>query len=216
MKHIQKLPDNELPNRQLFYTIDILDRAISKGNQVAFHYNEYHTDKKLYPRLDHEGNVRAYIINPYQMAAVNGRYYLICNHDKYEDVSNYRVDRITDIQLLDTPVKPMKSVKGLEQGLNLPKHMAEHVYMFTGESVPVTFRAKKYLLTDLFDWFGKDMQFIDETEEEVTVRVTVNLEAIRKWALQYALHVKVLKPERHVDMLKEDVKRAAEYYGLID
>lgn len=216
VKHIQKLPDNELPNRQLFYTIDILDQAISKGNQVAFHYNEYHTDKKLYPRLDHEGNVRAYIINPYQMAAVNGRYYLICNHDKYEDVSNYRVDRITDIQLLDTPVKPMKSVKGLEQGLNLPKHMAEHVYMFTGESVPVTFRAKKYLLTDLFDWFGKDMQFIDETEEEVTVRVTVNLEAIRKWALQYALHVKVLKPERLVDMLKEDVKRAAEYYGLID
>lgn len=60
------------------------------------------------------------------------------------------------------------------------------------------------------------MQFIDETEEEVTVRVTVNLEAIRKWALQYALHVKVLKPERLVDMLKEDVKRAAEYYGLID
>lgn len=197
----------------MFYTIDILDQAISKGNQVAFHYNEYHTDKKLYPRLDHEGNVRTYIINPYQMAAVNGRYYLICNHDKYEDVSNYRVDRITDIQLLDTPVKPMKSVKGLEQGLNLPKHMAEHVYMFTGESVPVTFRAKKYLLTDLFDWFGKDMQFTDETEEEVTVRVTVNLEAIRKWALQYALHVKVLKPERLVDMLKEDVKRAAEAYG---
>ena len=115
--------------------------------------------------------------------------------------------------MLDTPVKPMKSVKGLEQGLNLPKHMAEHVYMFTGESVPVTFRAKKYLLTDLFDWFGKDMQFTDETEEEVTVRVTVNLEAIRKWALQYALHVKVLKPERLVDMLKEDVKRAAEAYG---
>ena len=55
VKHIQKLPDNELPNRQLFYTIDILDQAISKGNQVAFHYNEYHTDKKLYPRLDHEG-----------------------------------------------------------------------------------------------------------------------------------------------------------------
>ena len=38
--------------------------------------------------------------------------------------------------------------------------------MFTGESVPVTFRAKKYLLTDLFDWFGKEMQFLDETEDE--------------------------------------------------
>ena len=214
VKHIQTLPDNELPNRQLFYTIEILDQAITKGKQVAFHYNVYHTDKKLHPRSDHEGNVRTYVINPYQMAAVNGRYYLICNYDKYDDVSNYRVDRITDIQLLDTPVKPMKNVKGLEHDLNLPKHMAEHVYMFTGESVPVTFRAKKYLLTDLFDWFGKAMQFTDETEDEVTVRVSVNLDAMRKWALQYALHVKVLKPERLVEMLKEDVKRAAEQYGI--
>lgn len=214
VKHIQTLPDNELPNRQLFYTIEILDQAITKGRQVSFHYNEYHTDKMLHPRIDHEGNVRTYIVNPYQMAAVNGRYYLICNYDKYDDVSNYRVDRITDIQLLDTPVKPMKNMKGLEHGLNLPKHMAEHVYMFTGESVPVTFRAKKYLLTDLFDWFGKEMQFTDETEEEVTVRVTVNLDAMRKWTLQYALHVKVLKPERLVEMLREDVKQAAEQYGL--
>lgn len=214
VKHIQTLPDNELPNRQLFYTIEILDQAITKGRQVSFHYNEYHTDKMLHPRIDHEGNVRTYIVNPYQMAAVNGRYYLICNYDKYDDVSNYRVDRITDIQLLDTPVKPMKNMKGLEHGLNLPKHMAEHVYMFTGESVPVTFRAKKYLLTDLFDWLGKEMQFTDETEEEVTVRVTVNLDAMRKWALQYALHVKVLKPERLVEMLREDVKQAAEQYGL--
>ena len=214
VKHIQTLPDNELPNRQLFYTIEILDQAITKGRQVSFHYNEYHTDKMLHPRIDHEGNVRTYIVNPYQMAAVNGRYYLICNYDKYDDVSNYRVDRITDIQLLDTPVKPIKNMKGLEHGLNLPKHMAEHVYMFTGESVPVTFRAKKYLLTDLFDWFGKEMQFTDETEEEVTVRVTVNLDAMRKWALQYALHVKVLKPERLVEMLREDVKQAAEQYGL--
>ena len=216
VKHIQTLPDNELPNRQLFYTIEILDQAITKGRQVSFHYNEYHTDRMLHPRIDQEGNVRTYIVNPYQMAAVNGRYYLICNYDKYDDVSNYRVDRITDIKLLETPVKPMKKVKGLEHGLNLPKHMAEHVYMFTGESVPVTFRAKKYLMTDLFDWFGKDMKFSDETEEEVTVRVTVNLDAMRKWALQYALHVKVLKPERLVDMLKEDVRQAAEQYGFIE
>ena len=56
----------------------------------------------------------------------------------------------------------------------------------------------------------------DETDEEVTVRVTVNLDAMRKWALQYALHVKVLKPERLVNLLKEDVKRVAEQYGFME
>ena len=110
------------------------------------------------------------------------------------------------------PVKPMKKVKGLENGLNLPKHMAEHIYMFTGESAAVTFRAKKYLVSEIIDWFGKEVRFSDETEDEVTVRVTVNLEAMRKWALQYAVHVKVLGPEKLVDVVKEDIKKAREQY----
>lgn len=215
VRYIRTLPENSPPNKQLFYTIEILDRAISGGRQVAFHYNEYYTDKCLHPRKNSAGEVREYLINPYQMAAVNGRYYLICNCDKYDDVANYRLDRITDIRLLDTPAKPMEKVRGLEQGFSLPKHMAEHVYMFTGESAPVTFRAKKYLLNDLFDWFGKDMRFTDETEEEVTVRVTVNLEAMRKWALQYALHVKVLKPEKLLKAIQEDVRLAAERYEAV-
>ena len=108
----------------------------------------------------------------------------------------------------------MKKVKGLENGLNLPKHMAEHVYMFTGESVPVTFRAKKYLLTDLFDWFGKEMQFLDEAGDEVTVRVTVNQDAMQKWALQYALHVTVVKPEGLVKKIQEDIRNAAINYQV--
>ena len=216
VKHIQTMPDNELPNKQLFYTIEILDQAISRGKQVSFQYNEYYTDGRLHARKDGSGHVRTYIINPYQIAAVNGRYYLICNNDKYDGVSNYRVDRITDICLLDMPAKPMKKVKGLENGLNLPKHMAEHVYMFTGESVPVTFRAKKYLLTDLFDWFGKEMQFLNETEDEVTVRVTVNQDAMQKWALQHALHVTVVKPEGLVNKIQEDIRNAAKNYGVTD
>ena len=132
----------------------MLDEAISKGRQVSFTYNSYGTDKKLHPRRDSAGNIREYIVNPYQIAAANGRYYLICNYDKYDNVAHYRLDRITNIKLLPTPAKPMEQVKGLEHDFDLPRHMAEHVYLFAGESGPVTFRAKKYLLNDIIDWFG--------------------------------------------------------------
>lgn len=213
VKHIQMPPDNELTNRQLFYTIEVLDQAITNGKQVTFYYNEFHTDLKMHPRESGNGEKRRYLINPYQMAAVNGRYYLICNYDKYDNVAQFRLDRITDIEMLDSPVKAMKKVKGLENGLNLPQHMAEHIYMFTGESVPVIFRAKKYLVNEIIDWFGKDLRFLSEKEDEVTVRVVVNLEAMRKWAMQYAVHVKVLEPERLVTMIKEDIMVAVEQYG---
>lgn len=212
VKHIRTLAGNQPANKQLFYTIDILDEAISKERQVKFHYAEYGTDKKLHNRKNSEGTTREYIINPYQIVVTNGRYYLICNYDKYDDLSNYRVDRITDIELLNTPAKPKRKVKGAENGFDLSKHMAEHIYMFSDESDTVTFRVKKYILDDVMDWFGKDLTFFDETEDEVSVRTRVNLAAMRCWAMQYALHARVLSPESLVEEVRNDIKKAEENY----
>ena len=64
------------------------------------------------------------------MVAVNDKYYLICNVDKYDNVAHFRVDRMTDIKMLQKKVKPQKQVKGLENGIDLPKHVMEHIYMF--------------------------------------------------------------------------------------
>lgn len=92
VNHICSLPEIRPENKELFYTIDVLDEAISKGKKVSFIYNSYGTDKKLHPKRERE-----HVINPYQMVATNGRYYLICNYDKYDTLSNYRIDRITGI-----------------------------------------------------------------------------------------------------------------------
>ena len=207
VRFISTLPEIAPQNKGLFYTIEILDEAIAKGKQVAFTYNEYGTDKKLHPRREEE-----YIVNPYQMAATNGRYYLICNYDKYDNLANYRLDRITGIRLLDTPAKPVRQVEGMKNGLYLPKHMAEHLYMFSGESIPVTFRMKKKILNDVIDWFGTDVAFSDETEDEVTARVTVNKDAMRHWALQYARHIRILTPTDLAETVKNDLRNAFENY----
>lgn len=209
VRFVSTLPETAPKNGQLFYTIEILDEAIAKGKQVAFIYNKYSTDKKLHPRRERE-----YIVNPYQMAATNGRYYLIGNYDKYDNLANYRLDRITNIRLLDTSVKPVRQVEGMQNGLYLPKHMAEHLYMFSGESVPVTFRMKKGILDDVIDWFGTDITFSDETEEEVTARVTVNWHAMRHWSLQYCRHIRIMSPIDLADTVKNDLQNALENYLL--
>ena len=215
VSHITSLPENQPENRQLFYTIEILDEAISRKRQVELTYNSYGTDKKLHPHLDDEGQPKRQIINPYRMAAANGRYYLICNHDQHDNIAYYRIDRITDIILLDTPQKPARSIPELKNGLDLPKHMAEHLYMFPGKSEQVTFRARKYLLNDLIDWFGKGIRFTDETDDTVTASVTVNLNAMRLWAMQYALHVQVLTPEALVKQIKADLSQSMAMYESV-
>ncbi len=208
IRFISKLPETASENRELFLTIDVLDEAIADGKQVAFTYNEYGTDKKLHPKRD-----RKYIVNPYQMAATNGRYYLIGNYDKYDNLANYRMDRITNIRLLDTPVKPKEQVEDGKQ-FSLPKHMAEHLYMFSGESIPVTFRMNKDILNDVIDWFGSDIVFFDEAADEVTARVTVNKRAMRYWARQYCGTVKLLSPPDLVETVKSDLRWALEQYEL--
>lgn len=214
VKHIQTLPEPSLQSKQLFYTIEVLDEAIDRRRQVSFTYNSYGADKRLHPRKDDRGEIREYIVNPYQIAASNGRYYLICNYDKYDNVANYRLDRITNIKLLPTPVKPIDKVKGLENGFDLPKHMAEHIYMFSGESGTVIFRAKKYLLNDIIDWFGGGVTFFDETDEDISVRVRVNYAAMRRWGLQYALHAKILFPELLATQVKNDIIESMKNYSV--
>lgn len=217
VNHIQTMPTAGPINHELFFNIELLDEAIEQSKKVSFKYTHYTVDEKnnlvLKPRTNDAGLDREYIINPYQMVATNGRYYLICNNDKYDNVSHYRLDRMTGIQVLDEHRKPMRKVKGLEHGLNLPKHMAEHIYMYRGESVSVKLRFHKQVIGEFVDWFGTDhIDFSNQTEDEVTVRVRVNREAMRKWALQYALHVRVLSPDDLVDDIKEDIEQAMKNY----
>lgn len=213
MRHVCNMPENLPQNKELFYTIEMLDEAISTGRQVSFKYNRYGTDKKLHPRQSSSGEDRVYIVNPYQMVATNGRYYLVCNYDKYDNIANYRVDMITDIKVLDSPVKPKKQVRGLEAGLDLPKHMAEHIYMFSDETVRVKFIAKKYIVGEIIDWFGKDVKFSNETEDEVTAEVRVSAMAMKFWALQYAPHITVTEPKTLRDEIGTELRKAAERYG---
>ncbi len=207
VRFISTFPENKPKNTQLFYTIEILDDAIAAGKQVAFTYNRYGTDKKLHPRSD-----APYIVNPYQMAATNGCYYLLGNENRENSLYHFRLDRITDIHQLNTSAKPVRQLSGMQNGLYLPKHMAEHLYMFSGKSVVVTFRMKKTILNDVIDWFGTDITFAEETEDEVTARVTANWSAMRYWAQQYCRFVRILTPDDLAQTVKEDLKSAYDNY----
>ena len=195
VRHVRNLPVDQPQNAELFYTIEILDEAIEKNRQVVFHYGDYGTDKKLHLRERKGGKPREYLVNPYQMVATNGRYYLIANVERHDNISHYRVDHIRDIEITNTPAKPQRKVEGLENGLDLPKHMAEHVYMFAGESQRVIMRTTPGMAGELIDWFGSGVTFSDETETSVIAHVTANLQAMRFWALQYAPYVTVLAPQ---------------------
>lgn len=203
VKHICNMPSDSGIDRQLFYTIDILDEAIERHCKVKFNYAVYDADKYRHIKTDRGGQPIEYIVNPYQMAATNGFYYLIGNIDTHNDIAHFRIDRIADIKLLYTVVKPQQNVQGLEDGIQLSRHMAEHIYMFGGESVRVIFKADRRHLDEVFDWFGTDVTITDITDSTVNVSLTVNRNAMKYWAIQYGQFVEILEPAD----LRDDVTK---------
>ena len=195
VKHIARMPEDKTDNKHLFYNIELLDEAIDKERKVRFHYLEYRSDKKLHKRCGKDGKVREYIINPYQLVAKEGKYYLICNYDKYDDISNYRVDRITDLEILDENIKPFDRLKGSDgRKLDLEEYMDKHVYMFSGENVRAVFRADKSLISDIIDMFGKEVRFSEESDDAITVTVNVNELAMEQFAKAFTPWIEIIKP----------------------
>ena len=200
VSHVSNLPELfHSDNKQVMLALDVLNDAIEEKRKVSFIYNCYGTDFKLHPRRN-----EPYIVNPYQMVANNGRYYLIGNYDKYDDLSHYRIDRITSITMLSEPVKSKKEVREFSKGWSLPKHMAEHIYMYSGDSVTVKFIADTDLMDELIDWFGRDIRIKEESENKMLVTLKCNERAMKYWALQYGGHIEIKEPQS----LRETVKVA--------
>lgn len=214
VKHIRTMPETLQQNQELFYTIEVLDEAIAKGRKVSFAYIEYGIDKKQHKKLRENGTVREYVVSPYQMAAKEGKYYLICNYDRYNDISNYRIDRIKGIQILEEKAKPFEKLEGSGgQRLDLAEYMAEHIYMYSSERSRVTFRIVKPMISDVIDMFGRDIQFFNETETHVDVSAKVTEEAMFQFAKSYAPDVLVLWPERLVERLRGVAEKTFRAYS---
>jgi len=176
-------------NQQSLYNINVINEAIEKNLKIQFVYNTYGLDKKMYPRREER-----YKVSPYQIVANNGKYYLICNYDKYDNVDYYRIDRMTEVEVLSEKAKNKDIIKGLENGINIPEQMAQHVYMFSDEAINIEMKIKKYIVGEVIDWFGKDFSVVKEKDDEALIRLKGSQKAMFYWAIQYGEHVEIIKP----------------------
>ena len=205
------MSDNDkTKNEDLFLNIEIIAEAISKNKKIRFNYLTFDMDKKLVCRKNENNEIKQYIVSPHQMVASNGRYYLLCSYNKYEDeISNLRIDRIINAEIIDEKIDNNKAFKNF----NIPKHMIEHIYMMSGESENVVFEFNRKILKDVIDWFGSDIILRKSKDENVIVaEAKVNENAMRFWALQYGENVTVKSPKSLVDMMKGQLKNMYERY----
>lgn len=214
IQHVHSMSAESPENKALFVNIETLDDAIAEGKQVEIVYGYYGTDMKLHAQLNKDGTEKKQLLNPYQLVASEGRYYLICNKDNYDSVANYRIDRIMSIRMLDTPAKPGNQVVGLENGLKLEKYMFQHVNMFSGQPEKVEFIIPKHFVSVIIDFFGSHVSFFDREDDTISCNIEVSREAMRHWAGQFAGVVRVVSPPELVEEIREDIRKANANYEI--
>ena len=68
------------------------------------------------------------------------------------------------------------------------------------------------MISDVIDLFGKNVQFYDESETHISVRVRVNERSILQFAKNFAPDVVILSPERLRNQMRLELKNALKAY----
>lgn len=188
-------------NERIYINVDVIHRAIAEGKQIAFKYFDYNIEKKK----KYRDGLR--VCSPYAMTWDDERYYLIAYYEKYNSISNFRVDRMESIEILDAPIVPKP------KNFNIAEYMNSTFSMFSGELQEVKLRFRNDLVNIVFDRFGKDIFIAPDGEEHFVVRVNVRAEhPFLAWLFMFGTNAEILAPQGLRERYKEQLSAVFEKY----
>ena len=199
-------------NKQLFLNIELLDEAIRLGRKISAGYLTYNTEKKLCSRLGEDGRPRVYRLSPYRLLMNDGRYYLICNHDRFDDLAHYRIDRLTDIQILDEPARPLRQLDPARL-TDAEEYIREHVYMFSGPGIRARLKLRPDCISEAVDLFGSAVEFQEQEDGWVQATVRAHPLAVCRFVRSYGAAVILETPEDLRRQIRDELSETLKLYG---
>lgn len=200
-------------NQQLFLNVELVEEAVQSKKRIALTYLGYDIHRKLTVRLDQNGKPRLHILSPYSLAAMDGRYYLICNNDRFDSLSHYRIDRMHDIRILDTPVRPFSELQiSCGNDFDLETYWQQHAYMMAGDHVRAVLHVDHSRIDCLLDTFHGQAEL---TEKDGILQATVRAgrKALLRFIRIHSPQVEVLAPREFRREAADSLKAALAVYA---
>ena len=201
-----------IENKEIILTLEEIGSAIAEGTQVTFHYSDCGIDGEPNIRRDSNGKEKQYPVNPYQIISKNGHSYLICNLPQYHDLTHFRIDRIKDCRKTDVPSRSLRMLKGFETGIRLSEYIKSHPNLWSGVPTHITFQCKQYMMNDVADSFGTELNIEELPDDMMKVHVYASESSMLHWAVQFADAVEVLSPASLRKQIAETLRNALEKY----
>lgn len=194
-------------NEEIYYTIEILDRAIQAGWQVRFQYAR----RVLSGQMKVEVQEKAFRVNPYALVWSGGHYYLICNNPKYNNLMHARLDRIRRAEALDTPARDFREVSDYTDFFDAADYVNQLFHMFSGETETVELCCGRDLIEEILDRFGETALLRTAGEGQFLVKFEAKVsDGFLSWLMQYGDRAVVRSPLKLKSMIMkkaEDILR---------
>lgn len=191
-------------NERVYYNIDAIHNAIVHNSMISFKYFSWDERKKMV--LKHDGKI--YEESPWAMTLAEENYYLVC-FDGIEGIKYFRVDKMTNISILD---KEREGKQEFEQ-FDIADYAKKRFRMYDGTEKRVTLLCNNSFANAIIDRFGKDVNLRPKDEEHFEVNVDVAVsKQFYAWVFAMAEGIKIVGPEDVVEEVKDFVKEIGKMY----
>ena len=192
-------------NESIYYNVDKIHAAIGADRQIRFKYFDWNLKKEMEPRY----GGRWYQLSPWALMWDDEKYYLVAYDSKHETIIHYRVDKMTQIGILDEKREGHEAFRQF----NIAHYTNTLFGMYAGDETKVTIEAENRLVSVFIDRFGKDIIIapVDDDHFRTTVTVAVSKQFFG-WIMAIDGDVRVVAPDSVVRQIKEEIERLAEKY----
>lgn len=193
-------------NEKIFYSVDAIGSAIEQHRQISFLYFDYDIKRNRVYRKDK----RRYVVNPLSTVFSMDNYYLMCYDDKHPNIGHYRIDRMDDVRIEETPITKSEESKQFD----LSRHKRQLFGMFNGDDERVTFQAEKTLVDHIFDRFGDDVEIAYGEDNMVVFTADVKISIpFLGWCCSFGKMLKVMSPATVANQVKQYAADVAGQYN---
>lgn len=176
------------PNSQLLYTVQKIQQAIQSDHKITFQYFQFNLEKERMPR--HDG--KWYVISPYVTIWKHERYFLVGWSDERKKVVVFRIDR------MGIPKLTRETRESAPDSFNVRDYTERIFNMYDeGDMETVTLRCRHHMIDHIIDYFGKDVEPYNITDETFDVNIKVCASTtFFSWVMGYAGDMTIARPER--------------------
>ena len=196
-------------NESIYYNVDEIHAGISQGKKIRFRYFELDVHKNRRYRRDGAW----YVASPYALTWDSENYYLVAFDDDNAGIRHYRVDRMSNITVLNEPCSGREAFRALDMAAYSRKVFG----MFSGAEQSVRMRFDAHLAGAVVDRLGSDVMLVPDGDAHFTVTADVVPSPLfYAWLFGFGPRAEILGPEPVVEEMRQQLAEVAALYQSSD